>query len=149
MFAGIKLGDDASVEKVISDFDRLCELRHCLVHSRGYVGLKACNALNLSFRSPHKILMAREDVLEILKIAHNVVRAVNRYLADEIASRWVEKGILTGEWDADRAVFSSLFDTFRLEGQDAYSGNRYRAYIPFGKAARVRASAMLARVGGG
>lgn len=145
-FAGIKLGDDTSVEKVIADFDRLCELRHCLVHSCGYVGLKACNALDLPFRQPHKILMGRGDVLEILKIAHNVVRAVNRYLADQIADRWVDKGVLFGEWKRDRELFSTLFNTFRLEGEDAYSGNSYRAYIPFGKAARARAEAMLARV---
>lgn len=142
--ANINLNDDSSVKKVIEDFDRLCELRHCLVHSRGFVGLKACSILGLNFRHPHKVLMTRQHVLEVLKIAHNVVRAVNRCLADSIANRWVDQGLLTGQWQSDKVLFSNLFNTFVLKGNDAYSGNIYRAYLPFRKAARIRAQASLA-----
>lgn len=144
--SGLKLRDDASASKVIDDFDRLCELRHCLVHSRGYVGLKASNALALTSRKPQKVLMQKADVFEVLKIAHNVVRAINRFVANEVANRWVESGVLSGEWASDKELFTALFDTFVLKGQDAYSGNAYRAYRPFQKAALARSAALLARV---
>jgi hypothetical protein len=145
-FTGIKLGDDTSVASAIDDFDRLCELRHCLVHSRGYVGLKAAHALELDLRSPQKILLKREHVFEALKTAHNAVRAVNRHLADTIVNRWIDAGVLTGDWRADRELFESIFVTFSMPGQDAYGGIAYRAYAPFRRAAKARAAAALARV---
>ena len=110
------------------------------------MGLKASNALGLSSRSPQKILMQIGDVLEVLKIAHNVVRSVNRYLADEMVDRWVEKGVLLGDWTKDRVAFTALFNLFCLKGQDAYQGIAYRAYRQYQKAVVARNSAILARV---
>lgn len=46
-FTGFDLGKDTSADKAITDFEILCELRHCLVHARGLAGLKACRALKL------------------------------------------------------------------------------------------------------
>ena len=145
-FCGIKLSDDASVNKVIDDFDRMCELRHCLIHSRGYVGLKASNALRLSSRSPHKILMDRAQVFEVLKISHNVVRGVNRFVAEQVADRWVDQGVLSGNWAEDKLAFTAFFRFFCMQGKDRYGGVAYRAYQSYGKAARARASALMARV---
>ena len=141
---GLNLTDDSSVQKVIEDFDKLCELRHCLVHARGYVGLKASNALELDSRSPKKVLLDRAGVLEVLKIAHNVVRAINRYLAEGIANRWVDKNYLTGNWQDDKSQFTTLFSSFARRGKDEYGGIAYKAYRPFQKAARAKQSALLA-----
>lgn len=141
---GLNLMDDGSVQKVIEDFEKLCELRHCLVHARGYVGLKASNALELEARTPKKVLLDRAGVLEVLKIAHNVVRAVNRFLADGIANRWVDRNYLTGVWHDDKDRFTRLFSSFSRRGRDEYGGVAYKAYRPFQKSARAKRSAVIA-----
>ncbi|MGY1459014.1 hypothetical protein ACW5F0_10245 [Luteimonas sp. A534] len=146
-YLGLKIASDRSVEVVLADFDKLCELRHCLVHANGYVGLKASRELGLPGRSPRKILFRKSLVFEVLKVAHNVVRAVNRSIADQAVDRWVDFGVLDGTWSNDKARFTSLFALFRLSGEDGHSGIAYNSYRTYQRSIRARASSEMASVG--
>jgi hypothetical protein len=141
-FTGLKLTDDSSVCKVLDDFEKLCELRHCFVHCRGFVGLKASHALSLEKRELQKALMTASQAFELLKLAHNVVRATNRFLLNSIANRWVDQGVITGTWATDGELFRALIDLFELRVNATRRVSAYNAYRPFQSAARKRAAAM-------
>lgn len=146
-FTGLKIGDGSSVGIALEEFNKLCELRHCLVHARGYVGLKASSGLKLDSRRPAKVLLTQASALDVLKVCHNLVRALNSFLANGLAERWVERGVLSGEWEKDDILFKALVQLFWIKGEDGYGGVAYRAYSPYRKAALARAAAVLAKVG--
>ncbi|WP_414540226.1 hypothetical protein [Stenotrophomonas forensis] len=136
-FTGLKLSGDSSANKTIDDFDTLCEIRHCLVHTRGFVGLKASNSLGLQSRSPSKVVISLSQALEVVKLSHNVVRAINRFLSDGIASRWVDQSYITGDWAEDKKIFEPLVRFFVYSNGTAAT-NVYRLYQPFLRASALR-----------
>lgn len=111
-FLGFKCAENTSVKAALDDFERLCELRHCFIHARGFAGLKAVKAIG-GERSLKKVLITRDQALDFIKVSHNVVRAVNRYLSDEILNRWINKDLLTGEWRVDKKLFTSYIELFQ------------------------------------
>ena len=145
-YLGLRISSDKSVEAVLSDFDKLCELRHCLVHANGYVGLKASHELKLAGRAPKKIIFKKESVFDVLKVTHNVVRAVNRALANNSVDRWVDSGFLTGVWSVDKDRFSELFALFCLRGEDSHAGIAYNSYRTYQRSIRARSSSEMATV---
>lgn len=145
---GFDLTEDSSANKAISDFEILCELRHCLVHARGFAGLKACKALGAEQRSLQKLLVGKAEALELVKLSHNAVRALNRFLADSIVNRWVERDVLNGVWNSDKALFVSAIEAFWIKGEDSYNGIAWNAYKPFRRAIVARRKAIGARVSG-
>lgn len=72
--------------------------------------------------------MTQSMALELVKLAHNAVRSVNRFLGSEIVDRWIDRDILTGEWNRDRRLFQSVWSTFSIAGEDQYGGSAQQAY---------------------
>ncbi len=145
-FTGFDLSKDPSANKAINDFDLLCELRHCLVHARGVAGLKTCRALNSERDSLQWLRVGKVEALEFLKLSHNAVRAFNRFLANSILNRWVDKGLLTGRWKSDKVAFSRVVKAFWIRGEDKYGSIPWNAYRPFKSAVQKRRRAMSANV---
>jgi hypothetical protein len=143
---GFDISSDASATKAIEDFELLCELRHCLVHTSGYAGLKACRALGSSERSLQKLIVRKTEAFELMKLSHNAVRALNRFLADSIVDRWVDREILTGSWKDDRELFTNVIEAFWIKGEDSHRSIAYNAYRPFQRAIAARKRGMAARV---
>lgn len=127
-FAGFQCGDGSSMKKALEDFELLCELRHCFVHSRGFVGLKAMRALGEKRRGPHKILVKQQQALDFIKLAHNAVRAVNHFLSNEVLNRWIDRDVLSGNWKSDKQLFESFWRIFAKPGEDSYSASPRKAY---------------------
>ncbi len=126
-FAGITCPDNSSVKKALDDFELLCELRHCFVHARGFVGLKAARALGVP-RSLQKILIQQTQALDFIKLSHNAVRAVNHHLSKEILNRWIDRDVLVGKWTSDKRLFSQYVGLFTKNGEDSFSGVASKAY---------------------
>jgi hypothetical protein len=126
-FAGLNCSDNSSAKVALDEFETLCELRHCLVHARGFAGLKATRVLKAS-RVPQKVLMSQVKALELIKVAHNAVRAVNRYLSDEIVNRWIDKEVLSGTWNRDKKAFTRWWNLFVVFDEDEFSGLPVHAY---------------------
>ena len=126
-FVGFTCSDSSSVKKALDDFEMLCELRHCFVHARGFVGLKAARAIGAP-RSLQKILVKQSQALDFIKLSHNAVRAVNHYLSKEILNRWIDRDVLVGRWATDRRLFSQYMHLFLKSGEDAYGGLSNAAY---------------------
>lgn len=126
-FVGVACSDNSSVKKALDDFELLCELRHCFVHARGFVGLKAARAIGAP-RSLHKILIKQTQALDFIKLSHNAVRAVNHYLSKEILNRWIDRDVLVGKWASDKELFTQYVRLFVKSGEDSYGGVANRAY---------------------
>jgi hypothetical protein len=142
---GFKTTDDSSVVAALEGYDVLCEVRHCLTHARGFVGLKGSRALGLNQRSLSKVLVAQEGALELLKLSHNGVRAVNRFLFDSLVDRWIDRDVLRGNWAEDRVPFGLAWRAFFVSGEDAFNGNLRTAYSPVRRVVAKRKEAIAAK----
>jgi len=79
-------------------------------------------------RSLHKILLQQEQALDLIKISHNMVRAVNHFLADQTLNRWIDEDVLSGSWREDKRLFGRYWKLFTKADEDAYSGVAQNAY---------------------
>lgn len=126
-FGGFACAESSSVKNALNDFELLCELRHCFVHSRGFVGPKAARAIG-GARAVHKVLIKQQQALDFIKVAHNAVRAVNHYLSNEVLNRWIDNDVLSGKWAVDRGLFTCYWKLFAKHGEDSYLGSAQKAY---------------------
>lgn len=142
---GFKTSDDSSTVAALSGYETLCELRHCLAHARGFIGLKGSRALQLEGRRLSKVLVAQDDALELLKLSHNAVRATNRFLFEALLDRWIDRDILAGSWAEDRVPFGLAWGAFHMAGEDVFNGNPRSAYAVVRGAVAKRRAAIAAR----
>lgn len=142
---GFKTGGDSSVVAALAGYEALCEVRHCLAHARGFVGLKGSRAMALDQRTLSKVLVSQEGALELLKLSHNGVRAVNRFLFESLVDRWIDRDILRGDWAEDRELFVLAWRAFFVAGEDAFSGNVRTAYSPVRRVVAKRKEAIAAK----
>jgi hypothetical protein len=126
--SGFDVKEDSSADATLCGYQSLCGLRHSLVHSRGFIGLKGSRDLGLADRQISKVNLNQSVALESLKLSHNAVRAVNRFLFNRMLSRWVEKGIFRGVWSTDKKLFTAAWDSFVVSGEDGFSGDIRSAY---------------------
>lgn len=146
-FSNLKISENSSVKKALDDFELLCELRHCFVHAKGFVGIKAARALG-GQRRIAKVIVKRDQALDFIKLAHNAVRAVNHFLGNELLNRWIDKDVLVGEWSNDRKLFLPYWALFAKTGEDQFDGSPNKAYSKLRPLLRRRRQAMAARVAG-
>jgi hypothetical protein len=125
---GFKTNEDSSVAAALQGYESLCELRHCLAHARGFVGLKGSRALGLEQRALSKVLVNQTSAFELLKLSHNAVRSVNRFLLDSLVNRWIDRDVLSGTWMDDRDRFGMAWRSFSMAGEDGFNGNMRSAY---------------------
>jgi hypothetical protein len=146
IFTGLDVSSDPSADQAIKGFDLLCELRHCLVHSSGFAGLKACRALGVEQRSLQKIIVGKKEVFELLKLSHNAVRAFNRFLVNSIINRWIDEEVLSGEWKVDKYNFNRVIESFWIVDENVYGGIAWNAYRSIRPSILARNRAMAAKV---
>ena len=145
-FANLSCMDDSSVKKALDDFELLCELRHCFVHARGFAGLKAVRAMG-GTRTLQKVLVKQQQALDFIKLSHNAVRAINRFLSEGTLDRWIDNDVVVGEWAQDKELFGRYLNLFGKRGEDAYSGSAAQAYAQVRPVILRRKQAIAARVG--
>lgn len=133
---GVDLKSVISVEVLLTEFERICHIRHAAVHAGGYVSTRGAKALGvpsgswISFGSPAAIH-------EIVGVIAATVRAYNQILFESILNEWLNAGLLLGDWSSDGATFTALWRAFRSEGDIASSraaGSaplRHTAYLAF------------------
>lgn len=145
-FVGLSCGGNTSVKKALDDFELLCELRHCFVHARGFAGLKAVRAIG-GPRNLHKVLIGQSQALDFIKLSHNAVRAVNKYLSEEILDRWIEKDVLVGKWSDDKKAFTRYVELFTKRNETNFDGSLKTAYATVRPAIVKRRQGIAAKVG--
>lgn len=113
--------DHGRVQKALGtfgpEFDKVCQLRHCIVHRFGRLGSQ--NALALGFESHSQFLertvsLGYDDVQKIADVCDNTARAINNYCYEEVLWRsyrggWVE---WSGDLRKDRATYRRYYSVF-------------------------------------
>jgi hypothetical protein len=113
-FAGVKGALPPQVSAAISDFARVCHLRHCAVHRFGKLGVK--NAIFLGL-SDHSSLLEKPLVLNYvalqgaIAISTGVVKASNNFLFNEVLSR-LPRASWSGVYKNDKKIFVPYYELF-------------------------------------
>lgn len=129
---GVGLG---SIHDLIKEYDRICQLRHCIVHRFGRLGSK--NAAKLGFGT-HGTLIERKikirsSQLEALAFnLLNFVKEMNNHIYAGVMKRSAAQS-LVWQWDeqADLAEFERLYTVFRQTSAPGASESPSRAYAVF------------------
>lgn len=130
----IGVGTD-NISDVIKEYDRICQLRHCIVHRFGRLGSR--NAVKLGFGT-HRSLMERKIKIRSTQLEDlafnllNFVKAINNHIYAGVMKRSAEES-LEWQWDADadRASFERLYAVFRQHTSHGASAAPELAYAAF------------------
>ena len=125
---GFNIRQGSSVEAALRDFDKLCHLRHAAVHSYGEFGGHNLRVLELEPESRSCLNLDRFKFQRLIGASHNVVRAYNGFLFENVVGRWIDKCFLNGTWQEDREQFRSLFMAFRSKHDGVAPTNAYQAH---------------------
>jgi hypothetical protein len=110
--AGIELKQGSSVAEALAAFDRVCHLRHAIVHQGGRLGPN--NLLEIGVKATHPAEVAIDGIgfQELVAVCHAAVRAYNQFTFESIIERWAREGSLTAQWDQDQTLFERLCTLF-------------------------------------
>lgn len=110
--AGSDLRQHHSLDVSLAEFERVCHVRHCAVHSGGYVSTR--NASVLGVQAGTWISFDRPDAIhEIISVVTATIRSFNQSLFETLLGCWLDLGVLSGVWAQDRATFAELWGVFR------------------------------------
>lgn len=106
-----------SLNVVLKDFSKICQLRHCVVHRFGLLG--SHNAIELGL-ADHKQYLEKplqidfENLNVIVRVCENLVKVLNNHLFSEIIERtYKERTIIwSSDYRRDKKFFKSYFDLF-------------------------------------
>lgn len=88
-YIGLELKNTGLIP-IIEEFNKICELRHAIVHSSRF--LSGRNAINLEIPSSEKEVMigvGYSEIQEAASICNTLIIAYNQLIFKEIAKRWV------------------------------------------------------------
>ncbi|MFB5208281.1 hypothetical protein ACQRWG_06110 [Stenotrophomonas maltophilia] len=110
---GIDVNDSESVKNALSEFHKVCILRHAAVHSFGRLGGKNVMELGLRQASGVMVSPSYDAFDEICGICQNLVRAYNSFMWRAIVSRLKSKGLLKFDNSSiDQDFFTTLQNVF-------------------------------------
>lgn len=129
---GVGIG---GVSDVIAEYDKICQLRHCIVHRFGRLGSKNAAKLGLA---THKTLFERRIKISSSQLEElafsllNFVRALNNHIYANVMERSAA-GSTEWQWDAelDSEFFNRLYSVFRKTtspGASVASNDAYEAF---------------------
>ncbi|NMY76839.1 hypothetical protein [Pseudomonas sp. WS 5071] len=112
---GLQITDSSQILTPLEEFDKLCELRHAIVHSAGLLAGK--NAIKLQLpRSQNsvKVTVGFSELQEAAEICTSLVCAVNLELYIHISKRWLNEWPRTAAYrneDFNR-LFKNVWNLF-------------------------------------
>lgn len=116
-FLGLKGKIPGEVSDTLDEFEKVCHLRHCIVHRFGHLG--SHNAIFLGLAEHKKylekpILIDFNNLQQIILICNNTVKVFNNYLFQAIISRTTRDNCKIWEWDyrKDRKKFEKIYKLF-------------------------------------
>jgi hypothetical protein len=120
---GVIVQSKSSLERSIADFERICQLRHSLIHSHGVMNsTNASLFLDAGTAGSRETLVDPAGAQKIAAITVNLVRDVNTELVRTIVWCWIQDGVLTGDRRRDRSRLGRLLGAF-ASVQDAKAGH--------------------------
>jgi hypothetical protein len=121
--------DSPSLLAALSEYDKICHLRHAAVHARGNLARRNLMALEIGATSKQLALeVSLAGLHEAGAACHSVVRAYNRFTYRRTVERWIGNDLLSGSWQLDKSSFQPLFDLFRSKRDAVGPARAYDAY---------------------
>lgn len=120
-FLGFKIQklNSNSLSAALKEFDTICELRHCIVHRFGNVGVKNLVSLglhseDLSHCIEKPIKLDFNSIQKVSKTTMNLVRELNHVIWSGIMERLRDVEPETWTWDlrSDKKLFTKYFKLF-------------------------------------
>lgn len=109
---GLEIKTGSSVAAALAEYDRVCHLRHAIVHGRSILGPRNIAELELSITHPCSVSIDTLGFQSVIAVIHNAVRAYNAFVFAATLARWVNNSQLTGAWRVDRRLISALCALF-------------------------------------
>lgn len=100
---------------VYDEFDKVCELRHSIVHASSVLGGRNAVSLQLApTPTPLQVVVGFSELQQCAAICTALAVSVNRDLFFEMARRWARVWPLMPSWQASRAhsAFRAIWDGF-------------------------------------
>jgi hypothetical protein len=101
--------------QLVDEYDRVCELRHGIVHSSGVLAGK--NAIKLQLQPatvPLRIVMGFGQLQECAAICNSLVISVNQEIFFEMARRWSKDWPNNSSWQPTKrnSLFKDIWEIF-------------------------------------
>lgn len=124
-FTGHQIKQTGVWSRMLVEFDKLCEIRHAIVHSGHIVAGK--NALKLDLKKTDKLMHVAVDYSQVQhagSICTSLVQAANNELFEVMIERWAVDWRKLGSWDSSRAeeLFGKIWSNF-LSTRDYANGS--------------------------
>ncbi|MGB3132624.1 MAG: hypothetical protein WBB26_13175 [Saprospiraceae bacterium] len=137
-FLGLEGHQPDELLKTLEEFEKICHLRHCIVHRFGKLGSQ--NAIKFGLDN-HSTLIEKPLKLDINMvydlsiICTNTVLVVNKYLFNKIFERTATKENNIWEWDLrkDKSKFEKYFNLFNSTKKPHLNSSLNNAYYELKK----------------
>jgi hypothetical protein len=127
---GIDIKHNSSAHEALRGFERVCQLRHVIVHAKGEVGSKNIADLGVNVAVQSSLKISALSFQPLVVVTHNAVRAYNAFMFESILRSWLSSKYLSGSWSSDKKMFVPLFKLFFSE-EDGGAGDPKAAYSGF------------------
>lgn len=122
--------DDATFKSLLVEYEKVCQLRHGIVHGDGF--LPGRNAVQLDiprFAKPVRITIRFAQLQEVAAVVNTLVFTLNRHLFVEMCKRWAVEWRRRNDWEpaAEAASFGKIWSTFH--SVDENRGRRGKSKI--------------------
>lgn len=109
LILGFDISKNSEVQVAIGLFERICNLRHAIVHARGQLSPGNLSVLGLDpAGGPKSVAIDAIFFTQIVAAAHSAVRAYNQCIFNSMLERWIMEPVLTGDWAKDGEIFTRL-----------------------------------------
>jgi hypothetical protein len=125
--------EQSSIASAVDEYDKLCQFRHAAVHSRGDISVRNLQSIGTPVTSGRLAVVVDIGAFqESAAICQNVVRAYNSALYQELLQRWLNNGVLQGQWKTDRLRFTKLHDLFKssIDIGTPAARDAYQLFLP-------------------
>lgn len=129
---GVDLTGSASLEVALSQYERICQLRHAAAHAHGKLGARNVQRLGLVHSPGRGSMLLSIDLPalhEAAQVCMNTVRAYNLFMFRKLVERWVGNGLLAGVWRSDKLRYAPLFELFHSKSDGQKPRCAYHSYL--------------------
>lgn len=147
-------------QKLLTEFDRICQLRHCCTHRFGKLGVKNAMALDLSTHSKFiekSILLKKSAMADIADLTFTLVKSINNDVFGFVMKRsateklpYHNKPGIGWSWHKtrDKARFKQYYDIFSSVKDATPSPSADNLYELFRKSHHMVGKASKEHIGG-
>ena len=129
---GMDIKNNTSIHTALKNFNLVCHLRHCAIHSGGTLNAHNAKELGLPKEFVNKKLQPNAIVLqEALLTCHSFVRSFNQFALNSTFERWIPN-TFRGNWRIEKKDFIKLIDIFWSKvdlGECSYN-NLFKSSVP-------------------